>query len=70
MKEKIYEIFKTVARNFREIIGWLIIAAFSYVYLFKINNLNILKGRERAFDFLVIIMIIILAWLWINKRKL
>ena len=62
MKEKIL-------KNWREIIGWIIIFTFIYFYLFKINNLDFLRYRRKAFDFLVISVIFILAGLKLNERK-
>jgi len=54
-------------QNWREVIGWIVIGTFVYLYLFQINNLDLLTNRKRAFEFLVVITVIILSWLRINK---
>jgi hypothetical protein len=50
-------------------VGWITIFLFAYIYLFKINSLSILHNRDRAFDFLLIITVLILAWLRFNKKR-
>jgi len=55
-------------QNWREILGWIVIVLFAYFYLFRINNLAYLQGREKAFDFLITITILVLAWLRLNKN--
>ena len=61
---------KKVIENWREILGWLIILVFVYLYLFKINNVGLLARRDKAFDFLVVSTVLVLGWLRINKRKI
>ncbi len=60
---------KFLINNWREIIGWLVIITFGYLYLFQINNMKILALRTHGYDFLVITTIFILAWLKINDNK-
>lgn len=69
MNNFLKQTLKIVVLNWREIVGWIVIGTFAYLYLFKINNLNLLANREWAFGFLVVITILILAWLKINKSK-
>ncbi len=56
-------------QNLREIIGWITILIFSYLYLFEINYISFLENRTKAFDFLVILTIMILVWLRINRKN-
>ncbi len=61
--------WKTLAGNLREIVGWLAIIAFGYLYLFQVNNVWWLKGRTYAFPFLFAITVLILCWLRVNSKK-
>ncbi len=55
-----------IKENWREIVGWLAIAGFAYIYLFEINHIGLLARRDRAFDFLVMLTIFVLGWLKLN----
>lgn len=61
---------KKLSENWREILGWFAILIFAYIYVFKINNIDLLVRRDRAFDFLVVITVLILGWLRLNKNKI
>ncbi len=63
------KLLEIVLQNWREIVGWIVIGAFAYLYLFKINNLSLLAGRTRAFEFLIVITVLVLGWLKLNKKK-
>ena len=65
----ILEAMEWLKKNQREAIGWAVIALFSYIYLFQINNWELLAKRDRAFDFLVVTTFFTLAWLKLNKKK-
>lgn len=56
-----------IRNNWRELVGWLAIFLFGYLYLFKINSSPLLEGRTFAPYFLLITLIIILFWLKVNK---
>ena len=55
-------------QHWREILGWLTIAAFAYVYLYKINSIGLLAHRDMAFPFLLALTVLILGWLKLNKK--
>ena len=59
---------KGILQNLREIVDWVVIGIFAYLYLFKINNLDLLASRKRAFEFLVVITVFVLGWLRLNKK--
>jgi len=59
-----------IAKNWREILGWIVIVFFAYMYLFEINSFDLLSGRSRAFEFLIVTTVFILAWLKLNKKKI
>ena len=56
-----------IKESWREIVGWIVIICFVYLYLFKINQMPIFTHRDKAFDFLAVLTILILAWLTLNK---
>lgn len=64
------QLLKIILQGWREVVGWIVIAVFAYVYLFQINDLDLLAGRRRAFEFLIAITVFILGWLKLNKKKL
>lgn len=60
--------WRKLLQHWREILGWLTIAIFSYIYLYEINNIAVLARRTMAFEFLVVVTILILGWLRLNKK--
>lgn len=59
---------KKMAPHWREIVGWIVIVWFIYLYLFQINNFSWLIGREKSFNFLLVSTVLILGWLKLNKK--
>lgn len=60
---------KALAGRLREIVGWVAIIAFCYLYVFQANSAWWLKGRTYAFPFLFAITVLILCWLKVNSKK-
>ncbi len=62
---------KFIKENWHEIMGWITIIIFIYIYLFRMYEFtNLVYGdRDFAFNFLVIAVIFILGWLKLNNKK-
>jgi hypothetical protein len=62
-------VIKFFKANWRELLGWITIIAFAYLYVFQANSAWWLKGRTYAFPFLLSATAIILTWLRVNSKK-
>jgi hypothetical protein len=61
--------FKVLLGKWREVIGWMTIIVFAYLYVYQANSAWWLKGRTYAFAFLFSITVLILYWLKANSKK-
>ena len=61
---------KKILQNWREVVGWLAIGIFIYVYLFEASGYPLHYKKDNSLEFLVVSIILILAWLILNRRKL
>ena len=58
-----------VLQSWREILGWLMIALFTFFSGRAIEELSTSEVPKANISFLITLTLLVLAWLWLNKKK-
>ncbi len=58
-----------VKQNWRELVGWLMIALFTFYYGSAIGRIVGSSDRLDAIRFFFLVLtVLVLAWLWLNRK--
>jgi len=60
---------KKIILEWREVMGWVAIISFGYIYLFRLNSISVLQNRIYSFWFIFLLTVMILVWLRINQNN-